>query len=107
MRNFSAIGLVLLWACTLISGCGRKNETTSKDTALKPQTAAVRDLASPSPRGEGRLSNATPMVQIPGGKFTMGEKSEVDAPPHEVVVAPFMMDRHLVTQDQFQIMGAN
>ena len=48
------------------------------------------------------------MVQIPGGKFIMGDKDEVDAPPHEVIVNSFFMDRRLVTQEQFQkVMGAN
>ena len=48
------------------------------------------------------------MVQITGGKFIMGDKNEVDAPPHEVVVSSFFIDKHLVTQEQFQkIMGAN
>jgi formylglycine-generating enzyme required for sulfatase activity len=48
------------------------------------------------------------MVLIKGGKFTMGEKDEVDAPPHEVTVSSFLMDKYLVTQEQFQkLMGAN
>jgi len=48
------------------------------------------------------------MVQIPGGKFIMGDKEEVDAPPHEVVVSAFLMDAHLVTQELFQkFMGTN
>jgi len=38
----------------------------------------------------------------------MGDKEEVDAAPHEVVVSSFSIDRYLVTQDQFQkVMGAN
>jgi sulfatase modifying factor 1 len=38
----------------------------------------------------------------------MGDKDEVDAPPHEVTVSPFLMDRHLVTQEQYQrVMGDN
>jgi formylglycine-generating enzyme required for sulfatase activity len=48
------------------------------------------------------------MVQIPAGKFIMGDKDEVDAPPHEVIVDAFLMDARLVTQDLFQkIMGTN
>ena len=48
------------------------------------------------------------MVQITGGKFIMGDKDEVDAPPHEAVVSSFFIDKHLVTQVQFQkVMGAN
>ena len=38
----------------------------------------------------------------------MGDKDEVDAPLHEVVVSSFAMDRNLVTQEQFQkLMGTN
>jgi len=48
------------------------------------------------------------MVLIKGGKFMMGDKDEVDAPPHEVTVSSFLMDKNLVTQEQFQkLMGAN
>lgn len=48
------------------------------------------------------------MVLVSGGKFVMGDKDEVDAPPHEVSVSPFFMDRNLVTQEQFQkLMGTN
>ena len=114
MKHSFAIMCLLWCALALLAGCDRKaaNDTTSRDAASKPQIAPVRDLVSPSPGGEGRgeggLSNATQMVQIPGGKFTMGDKNEVDAPPHEIVVAPFLTDRHLVTQEQFQkVMGTN
>ena len=38
----------------------------------------------------------------------MGEKEEADAPPHEVTVSSFLMDRRLVTQQRFQmVMGMN
>jgi formylglycine-generating enzyme required for sulfatase activity len=48
------------------------------------------------------------MVRIPGGSFTMGDKTQVDAPPHEVTVSAFYMDKCLVTQEQYQkAMGAN
>lgn len=48
------------------------------------------------------------MVLIQGGRFTMGEEEEVDAPPHPVVVSSFYMDKHLVTQERYQeLMGSN
>ena len=38
----------------------------------------------------------------------MGDKNEVDAPLHEVVVSPFSIDKYLVTQEQYQkLMGTN
>jgi len=48
------------------------------------------------------------MVLLPGGRFTMGDKDEADATPHEVSVSPFYIDTHLVTQEQYQkVMGDN
>jgi formylglycine-generating enzyme len=48
------------------------------------------------------------MVQITGGKFVMGDKAEPDATPHEISVSSFLMDKYLVTQEEFQrAMGAN
>jgi formylglycine-generating enzyme required for sulfatase activity len=42
------------------------------------------------------------MVQIPAGRFLMGDPKEVDAPPHEVALSSFYLDKYLVTQEQFQ-----
>ena len=48
------------------------------------------------------------MVRIAGGSFKMGDKTQVDAPPHDVAVSAFYMDKYLVTQEQYQkVMGAN
>jgi formylglycine-generating enzyme required for sulfatase activity len=48
------------------------------------------------------------MVSIPSGKFMMGDKEEVDSPQHEVTISAFLMDKRLVTQDQYQkMMGTN
>ena len=40
------------------------------------------------------------MVPIPAGRFIMGDKEQVDAPPHEVAVSAFYMDKYPVRQDQ-------
>jgi formylglycine-generating enzyme required for sulfatase activity len=51
---------------------------------------------------------ATNMVRIQGGRFTMGDKAEVDAPLHEVEVSPFLIDKYLVAQEQYEkLMGDN
>ena len=48
------------------------------------------------------------MVHIPAGKFVMGDRDEVDAPPHEIFISAFDMDRQLVTQEFYQkVMGTN
>ena len=106
-RQNHLAGLVGFCTLALLAGCDRKG---SNDGAKSPEagptapSAARKESASPNPAG----TNAVALVQIPGGKFLMGDKDEIDAPPHEVVVNSFLMDRHLVTQEQFQkIMGAN
>ncbi len=53
-------------------------------------------------------SFAQEMVLIKGGTFSMGDKAEADATPHEVTVSSFMMDKFLVTQEFFQkVTGQN
>jgi formylglycine-generating enzyme required for sulfatase activity len=42
------------------------------------------------------------MAQILAGEFLMGDPKEIDAPPHKVKVSSFFLDKHLVTQDEFQ-----
>ena len=42
------------------------------------------------------------MVLIAAGRFTMGDKDEPDATPHEVAVGSFYMDKYLVTQEQYE-----
>jgi formylglycine-generating enzyme required for sulfatase activity len=48
------------------------------------------------------------MVLISAGRFLMGDKEEVDAPPHEVAVSAFYIDKNLVTQAQYEkVAGEN
>ena len=48
------------------------------------------------------------MVRLPGGTFIMGDDKEIDATPHEVVVTSFHIDKHLVTQAEYQrVTGKN
>lgn len=107
MKHFSAIRFVLLCALALLPGCGRNASSDgAKSPDAEPKAPSTQPKVTASPNQPA--TNATEMVQIPGGKFMMGDKDEVDAPPHEVVVGSFSMDKHLVTQEQFQkVMGAN
>ncbi len=92
MRYSLTTVLFLAVALSLIQGCEHK--TPDNDTK------ATDGATSKTPEIE--------MAQLPGGAFMMGDKDEVDAPPHEVVVSPVYMDKHLVTQEQYQnIMGDN
>src|SRR5439155_13460007 len=103
-----ATALIVLWALALLPGCGRKtanDATTPPDAA--PTPPATHSTSSGVTNQTGSDSKAE-MVQISGGRFMMGDKAEVDATPHEVVVSPFYIDKHLVTQEQFQkAMDAN
>src|SRR5436190_999268 len=105
-QNYLAT-MIVSAACALLPGCTRNaSNDSAKLSDVGPATpSAVPKGVTSSTQG---TTNASAMVQIPGGKFIMGDKDEVDAPPHEVVVSSFWMDAHLVTQEQFQkIMGAN
>jgi formylglycine-generating enzyme required for sulfatase activity len=95
MRHFIITVLLLCAVLALIQGCERK-------------TPGNGPKATSNSASETAAESKTEMVQLPGGRFMMGDKDEVDAQPHEVVVAPFYMDKHLVTQEQYQrTMGDN
>ena len=94
MRLNLPAALVLAGAMALQQGCERKTPTdTSTSKSVAPQ-----ESAAPKPG----MDSATDMVRITGGRFVMGDKSEVDAPPHEAVVSSFYMDKFLVAQEQYQ-----
>lgn len=95
MRKLCAIVSTLFCILALLQGCERK--TPEGDLA-----------ASPNALVQAQAGSAAEMVLVPGGTFVMGDKDEPDAPPHEVTVSPFYMDKHLVTQAQYQkAMGDN
>jgi formylglycine-generating enzyme required for sulfatase activity len=82
-------------ALALLQGCKRK--TPNNDPKAPGE--------SPSKTG---TRSEIEMILLPGGRFTMGDKDEVDAMPHEVVVSSFYMDKYLVTQEQYQrVCGEN
>jgi sulfatase modifying factor 1 len=88
--------VLLLW-----SGCERSNETTQAGPPSTNQghSASVVTNAPAAPAA---------MVQIVTGRFQMGDKAEVDAKPHEVSISAFLMDKTLVTQEQYEkAMGDN
>lgn len=59
--------------------------------------------------GDSTPSAAKPeMIKVPAGQFAMGDKGQVDATPHAVAISSFLIDKYLVTQQEFQrVMGAN
>src|SRR5208282_6352540 len=92
--------LLLAGAMALLSGCDR---TTPADTSA-PKSTLPQESAAPK-SGTDAAAN---MVRIAGGRFVMGDKTQGDAPPHEVVVSSFFMDRFLVAQESYQkMLGKN
>ena len=98
--NRLAAGLALV-ALFLFPACERQpSGQDGKTSGTSPATNA----ASTRSNAEAKADR----VQIQGGRFMMGDKEQMDAPLHEVVLSPFLIDRYLVTQEQFQkIMGDN
>jgi len=106
MKNRFATALIALLALALLPGCGRKTENDPP-----PQTGATAPVTRSTASGvtnQTGIDSKAEMVRISGGRFMMGDKAEVDATPHEVLVSPFYIDKYLVTQEQYQkVMGAN
>lgn len=100
--------LVLAGTLALLPGCERKSPTDPLTlTNGGPTTPSATAKGSAGTNGTLAETN-TKIVQLPGGRFMMGNKDEVDAAPHEIVVSSFYMDKHLVTQEQYQkVMGSN
>jgi len=85
----------------LLPACERSPGTD----AAKPTSAGPLQNASLSTNA---LATPKEMARIPAGRFQMGDKDETDAKPHEVAVNSFLMDKTLVTQDQYEkAMGEN
>ena len=99
-----------------MAGCGEK--PARPDSEPKKPAAGAVSTNGPSTPAPSTADSTTPkatapnpsgdLILVSGGTFLMGEKSEVDAPPHEVAVGAFWIDKLLVTQAQFEkVMGAN
>jgi formylglycine-generating enzyme required for sulfatase activity len=88
MKKYITVILLLLMA-SIFEGCKRK----------EPQDSGQMSTSKP---GEIKAESGVEMVLLPGGRFTMGDKSQVDAPPHQVTVSPFYIDKYLVTQEQYE-----
>jgi formylglycine-generating enzyme required for sulfatase activity len=88
-------GLAALLICLmgLPIGCQR-TASTDQPSSASPQVRAVTNAPVPD--------SSAAMIPIPAGRFLMGESSEVDSPPHEVMVSAFLLDKYLVTQALFE-----
>jgi formylglycine-generating enzyme required for sulfatase activity len=88
MRHYILAVLLLPVTIILLQGCKRKT----------PQNASSQ-TKSPA---QTKTESANGMVLLPGGTFTMGDKGQIDAPPHGVTVSAFYIDKYLVTQGQYE-----
>jgi sulfatase modifying factor 1 len=80
-----------------IPGCDRQLPGgTAKTTNAAAGQGSAPNQSAP------QVAAQAEMVRIAGGRFMMGDKEEVDATPHEVVVSSFHIDKHLVTQEQYE-----
>ena len=101
MKHHIAAALVMSGALTLLQA----GESKTANDVRKAQAAAATEISAPD---QTKKDFKGDMVQIAGGRFQMGDKDQIDAIPHEVVVSSFQMDKHLVTQEQYQkVMGSN
>lgn len=87
--------------------CGALAAAENKAANDDLRTPAALPKASAAP-DQAKKDFTADMVRLAGGRFQMGDKDQVDATPHEVVVSSFYMDKYLVTQEQYQkVMGSN
>jgi formylglycine-generating enzyme required for sulfatase activity len=89
MKRCILILFLSLITFILSQGCKRK----SPDDVSKNSTEAMTEV---------KAESGIEMVLLPAGRFTMGDKDEIDAQPHEVFISSFYIDKYLVTQQQYK-----
>ena len=95
MKHYIIVAFLLPVTLVLLQGCKRK--------APGDAAEVQGDVSS-----ETEAESGVEMVQLPGGRFTMGDENEIDAPLHEVVISSFYMDKYLVTQEEYRrVIGKN
>ncbi len=83
MKHFFLTASILLATALLPAGCRRG---APEDTPPQAETEP-----------------ASPMVLAPDGWFVMGDaKGQIDETPHKVHISSFYIDRHLVSQQEYQ-----
>ncbi len=107
MKPGFVAALLLPGLLAILAACGRDapgTDTPAADSRRPPPAPASQTtLASQT------STNAGPeMVHLSAGRFLMGDRTQVDAPPHEVEVSAFDIDQYLVTQVEYErVMGEN
>jgi sulfatase modifying factor 1 len=113
-RGFNLLAATLfLVPSTAWLGCGKQSgpQASAESQVTSPPATEGKTAPAPaaaSPRDAKVPTASSEMVLVARGTFRMGDKDEVDATPHEVTVSSFLIDRNLVTQEQYQkAMGDN
>ncbi len=93
--------LVLLFSALIVSGF-RLRDLFGKPQSQPRPLALVNPLSSPIPPDQIPPAPEG-MVYVPGGVFSMGrdDGDAYEAPPHQVTMTPFFMDRTEVTNAQY------
>jgi signal peptidase I len=86
-----------------ITGSLHAQPANAADTSLIAQTSVTTQPGLGQALQTGAQAQAnTPMVSLPAGTFTMGSDSYPgDGPGHQVVLDPFTIDQHEVTNAQW------
>jgi formylglycine-generating enzyme required for sulfatase activity len=103
MESKTAALSLLCAGLLLETGCERVPAT--QETKHQEQTAGQN---TPLSATNSPPHTAGDMVRIAAGQFQMGDKEQADATPHLVSMSAFLIDRTLVTQEQYEkAMGEN
>jgi formylglycine-generating enzyme required for sulfatase activity len=81
-------GLVV---CLALAGCGTGGNAVDGPIDSKPVTVTTK--------------SGVEMVRIPAGTFEMGGRAAGEGPVHRVTLDSFLMDRHEVTQAEYEKLG--
>ncbi len=104
MKQATAAIFMVCATLSLTVGCIHRVESVGSSSTTSPLAdSGVEDGSRPA-----ESDTLRGMVQIPAGRFTMGDEDEFDAPPHEVSVSSFYLGKCLVTQQEYErVMGSN
>jgi formylglycine-generating enzyme required for sulfatase activity len=101
MSRSTASALLGILCGSLLAGCDKSSAPVASTT--QRQIGDTNRSAAPAP-----TATQTNMVRIPAGRFLMGDKDQGDAKPHSVAVSSFLIDKTLITQEQYEkVMGDN
>lgn len=94
-----------------MSGCCSPSHRSGDDAGYRPAAAVAADGVVGEMADAEPVASSRPLghheIALAGGRFTMGDacgegyRQDGEVPAHPVVVGPFRIDAHQVTNDQF------